>query len=167
MVSSKGVELWHTPLQVNHCSAGTLFVQISSLICSAISRRYGSCTLLVSHSAIVAWVCIGLAPQGIECRGKHQLHNEGWRRKYTKTLLQNGLQTGANSQPKAQYFASSYKLNACTILSQLLMSPCNSSLRFKEAERWCGLGMSFLKHLSPQLKANYEEQVCLWIARSQ
>ncbi|KAL5493599.1 hypothetical protein EMCRGX_G014803 [Ephydatia muelleri] len=33
-----------------------------------------------------------------------------------------------------------------------------SSLRFKEAEQWCSMGMRFLKHL-PQMKPNYEEQM--------
>lgn len=35
-----------------------------------------------------------------------------------------------------------------------------SSLRFKEAEQWCSMGMRFLKHL-PQMKPSYEEQVCV------
>ena len=34
-----------------------------------------------------------------------------------------------------------------------------SALRYKEAERWCSLGMRFLTHLS-ELKSTYEEQVC-------
>ena len=33
-----------------------------------------------------------------------------------------------------------------------------SSLRFREAEQWCSLGMRFLKHLDQQ-KPAYEEQV--------
>ena len=37
------------------------------------------------------------------------------------------------------------------------LSP-QSSLRFREAEQWCSLGMRFLKHLDQQ-KTAYEEQV--------
>lgn len=33
-----------------------------------------------------------------------------------------------------------------------------SALRYKEAERWCSLGMRFLTHLS-ELKSTYEEQI--------
>lgn len=35
-----------------------------------------------------------------------------------------------------------------------------SSLRFREAEQWCSMGMKFLNHLS-HLKQTYEEQVCM------
>ena len=34
----------------------------------------------------------------------------------------------------------------------------HSSLRFREAEQWCSLGLRFLKHLDQQ-KPVYEEQV--------
>ncbi len=69
---------------------------------------------------------------------------------YTITIKSRGLKEVLRLQAPCKRIVLSV-CPACNMLS--------SSLRFKEAEKWCGLGMKFLKHL-PQLKTTYEEQVC-------